>query len=103
MLDNLTHFKDPLMSEAVLTALVGKGMPRQEAHRLLQQLLSQSKAKNERFSDALAKNSTVATYLSRKEIEAALDPQSYLGASAQLVDLAVERATAERRARGLVA
>ena len=103
MLENLKRFKDPLMSEAVMTALVNKGMPRQEAHRLLQQLLSQSKAENKPFSEALAKNPTVAGYLSRDEMEAALDPRRYLGASDKLVDAAVEKAVAERRARGLVA
>jgi len=101
MLENLTRFKDPLMSEAVMTALVRRGMPRQDAHRLLQQLLSQSKAENMQFGETLGKNPIVAGYLSRTEIEAALDPRSYLGVSEQLVDSAVEKATAERRARGL--
>jgi len=103
MLENLTRFKDPLMSEAVMTALVNKGMPRQEAHRLLSQLISQSKAEGMRFSEILVKNPTVTRYLSRKEIEAALNPRSYLGASGELVDAAIEKATASRRARGLSA
>jgi len=45
----------------------------------------------------------VARYLSRDEIEAALEPRAYLGASARLVDFAIEKATAARRARGLAA
>ena len=102
MSENLTRFKEPLMSEAVMTALVNKGMPRQEAHRLLQQLLSQSKVESMGFMETLAKNPTVAGYLSREEIGDALDPRAYLGATRQLVDAAVEKATAERRARGLV-
>jgi adenylosuccinate lyase len=101
MLENLTRFKDPLMSEAVMTTLVNKGMPRQEAHTLLRQLLSQTKAKNKPLSETLAKDPTVAGYLSVDEIEAALDPRRYLGASEKLVDAAVERARVERRARGL--
>jgi adenylosuccinate lyase len=103
MLENLMHYREPLMSESVMTALVNKGMPRQEAHKLLQQLLSQSKVENKSFSETLGKNPTVGRHLSREEIEAALDPRSYLGASGQLVDVAVERAVAERRARGLMA
>jgi adenylosuccinate lyase len=101
MVENLTRFKDPLMSEAVMTALVNKGMPRQEAHRLLQQLLSQTRVEKTRFSETLAGNQTVARYLSRHEIEVAMNPQAYLGASAELIDAAVEKAVAERRARGL--
>jgi len=103
MLENLTLFKDPLMSEAVMTALVNKGMPRQEAHRLLSQLISQSRAEGMRFSEILVKDTTVTRYLSREEIEAALNPRSYLGASGELVDAAIEKATASRRARGLSA
>jgi adenylosuccinate lyase len=103
MLENLMRFKEPLMSEAVLTALVNKGMPRQEAHKLLQQLFSQSKAENKQFGQVLTSNATIAKYLTKDEIETALDPKSYLGASDQLIDVAFERATAERRARGLPA
>ena len=103
MLENLTRFKEPLMAEAVLTALVNKGMPRQEAHRLLQQLVSQGRAENKSFSETLAANPTVARYLSRDEVEAALEPRAYLGASARLVDFAIEKASVARRARGLAA
>ena len=101
MVDNLTRFKDPIMSEAVLTALVSKGMARQDAHKLLQQLFSESRLGNEGFSEILRSNLTVANYLTRKDIEAALDPKSYLGASEQLVDAAVDKTVVERRARGL--
>jgi adenylosuccinate lyase len=90
------------MSEAVMTGLVNKGMPRQEAHKLLQQISSQSIAEQRPFSEVLKANGTVAKYLSGTEVEAALDPKSYLGASEQLVDAAVEKAVAERHARGLV-
>jgi adenylosuccinate lyase len=51
----------------------------------------------------LAGNPTVAKYLSRDEIDAALDPKSYLGMSSELVDAAIEATAAERRARGLSA
>ena len=102
MLENLMRFKDPMMSEAVMTALVNKGMPRQEAHRLLRQLISESKAENASFGETLTKSQAIAPYLSKDEIEASLDPRRYLGASAKLVDAAVEKATVERRARGLV-
>lgn len=102
MLENLMRFKDPMMSEAVMTGLVNKGMPRQEAHKLLQQISSQSIAEQRPFSEVLKANETVTKCLSGAEVEAALDPKSYLGASEQLVDAAVEKAVAERHARGLV-
>jgi adenylosuccinate lyase len=89
------------MSEAVMNTLVNKGMPRQEAHRLLQLLFSQSKSEQRPFGEVLKTNPTVAKFLSPEELEAALNPKSYLGASEELVDAAVEKAVTERRGRGL--
>jgi len=103
MLDNLMKFKDPMMSEAVMVALVNKGMPRQDAHRLLQQVVFESQEKKKTFSETLLGNSTVNRYLTQKEIESALDPRAYLGMSHELVDAAVEMTLAERQTRGLLA
>lgn len=94
-------YKDPMMSESVMVALVGKGMPRQEAHRLLQQLVYESQETKKSFSEVLAHNATVSEYLNRQEVDAALDPKSYIGASRELVDSAVDRTMGERRTRGL--
>jgi adenylosuccinate lyase len=103
MLENLTKYKDTMMSESVMGALVSKGMPRQEAHRLLQQLAFESEDKGTKFEGILMSNSVVGKYLTKAEISAALDPKSYLGATRELVDSAVQKASSERRARGLSA
>jgi adenylosuccinate lyase len=97
------EFRDPIMSESVMINLAKKGMPRQEAHRLIQRLIFESQEKRGSFAEMLAGNPTVAKYLSRDEIDAALDPKSYLGMSSELVDAAIEATAAERRARGLSA
>ena len=101
MQENLTRFKDPMMSEAVMTALVKKGMPRQEAHKLLQDLSSLARNEKRSFREVLEENLEVAKYLGKEDVEAALDPKAYLGASVELVDAAVARTRVERRARGL--
>ena len=103
MQENLMEFRDPIMSESVMINLAKKGMPRQEAHRLIQRLIFESQEKRGSFAEMLAGNPTVAKYLSRDEIDAALDPKSYLGMSSELVDAAIEATAAERRARGLSA
>jgi len=103
MTENLTRFKGPLMSEAVMTALVSKGMARQEAHKLLRELIAQSKTEDRSFDDTLEKNPRVAGYFARDEINALLDPVRYLGASGDFVDSAIEKAMAGRRTRGLMA
>jgi adenylosuccinate lyase len=99
--ENLTKFKDPMMSESVMIALVNKGMPRQEAHRLLRQLVFESQDRKKSFSEALMGNPTISKHLTSGEVSAALDPKSYIGMSVELVDAAVEKTLAERRARGL--
>lgn len=101
MLDNLMKWKDPMMSESVMIALVNKGKPRQEAHRLLQQIVFSSPQTGESFGTLLKKNGAVSKLLSPIEIESCLDPKSYLGMSGDLVDLAVRKTMSERQARGL--
>lgn len=103
MLENLMTFKDPMMSESVMMALVNKGMPRQEAHKLLQQIVFESAEKNKGFAEALAGNPTIAKHLTGEAINTALNPKSYLGMSSELVRVAVEKTEAERKARGLSA
>ena len=101
MLENLMKYKDPMMSEAVMVVLVNKGMPRQEAHRILQQIFFESQDEGRSFSETLLSNPTVAKYLKKEEVNSALNPKSYLGMSVELVEAAVEKTHGERRARGL--
>ena len=89
------------MSESLMVALVNKGVQRQEAHRLLQQLVFQSQQSGTRFRDVLVNDVRVSKYLTGSEIELALDPKSYLGMSGVLSDAAVQKTVAERQSRGL--
>ena len=99
--ENLMKYKDPMMSESVMIALVNKGMPRQEAHKLLQQLVFKSQEEQRSFSETLIRDPTVVKHLTEKEVSAALEPKSYIGMSPVLVDAVVKQTVAERRARGL--
>jgi len=101
MLENLMKWKDPMMSESVMISLVQKGMPRQEAHRLLQQIVFSGQQSGDSFRTLLLKNDVVSKLLSSSEVDACLDPRSYLGMSGQLVDLAISKTLEERQARGL--
>jgi adenylosuccinate lyase len=102
MQENLVKYKDPMMSESVMITLVNKGMRRQEAHRLVQQLVFESIEKKKRFADTLLADSTAGKYLKEEDVDLALDPKSYIGMSGQLVDGAVQKTVAERKARGLL-
>ncbi len=89
------------MSEAVMIALVRKGMSRQEAHELLRKLTLKSEAEKQHFGETLLEDDTVRSKLSKREIEAALNPRNYLGTAIRQVDLVVKQTLRERKARGL--
>ena len=83
---NIEATKGQVMAEAVMVALVGKGMGRQEALRSVRDLAMTARAKGVHLADVLKKDPTVAKHLRAKEIEIAMDPERYLGASVVIVD-----------------
>ena len=89
MRENLERTKGQARGEAVMIALVGKGLGRQEAHRLVQAAAKRAREQDAHLRDALAADPKVAKLLTKKEVEAALDPDNYLGASAEIVDRVV--------------
>jgi adenylosuccinate lyase len=101
MLENLMKFKDPMMTESVVVALVQKGARRQEAYKIVQKIVLESFESKRDLTDALASDPTISKLLTRADVESAMDPKLYLGMSGKLVDLAVEKTMQERRARGL--
>jgi|SRR5208282_2685714 len=101
MLENLMKYKDPMMAESVVVALVQKGAHRQEAYRVVQKIVLESIESKRDLAEALANDPAVVKFLSRADIDSAMDPKLYLGMSGKLVDVAVEKTEQERRARGL--
>jgi len=91
MKENLAATKGQVMAEAVMIALVGKGLGRQDAHKLVREAAQKARAKGIHLRDALLAESKVTKLLSRKEIEAAVDPSAYLGESYAIVDAVVKR------------
>jgi adenylosuccinate lyase len=76
-------------------------MNRQEAHELVRQLAIKSEGEKTPFKDVLLKDKTVSHFLNKKEINAALDPENYLGTTVRQVELAVEKTMKERQIKGL--
>jgi adenylosuccinate lyase len=79
MLRNLDLTQGRAMSEAVMMALVAKGVNRQEAHELLRKLTIKSEIEKRNFREILLEDKLVSGKLSEKEIDEALDPKNYLG------------------------
>ena len=83
MLRNLDLTQGRAMSEAVMMALVAKGMNRQEAHELLRQLTIKSEVEKRHFREILLENTFVSGKLSEKEVDEALNPKNYLGTAVE--------------------
>ncbi len=79
MLQNVGLTQGRCMSESVMMALARKGVNRQEAHELLRKLTIVSEVDKKPFREVLLADLLVHKTLSCEEIDAALDPKSYLG------------------------
>jgi adenylosuccinate lyase len=101
MRENLGLTQGRAMSEAVMTALVKKGMNRQEAHELLRVLTIKSETEKQPFKNTLIENSTIRKRLTKDGIARALNPHYYLGTALTQVDLVIQKTRQERKARGL--
>src|SRR6266705_544633 len=88
---NLEATNGQVMAESVLIALVGKGLGRQEAHRLVRDAALKARTKGIHLRDAISAEPKVAQLLAKKEIDAALDPVAYIGQSVAIVDAVVKR------------
>jgi len=79
MMQNLSLTQGRAMSESVMMALAKKGANRQDAHELLRQLAIKSAVEKIEFKQVLLEDKFVASKLSEKEIDEALNPANYLG------------------------
>lgn len=91
MKENLEATKGQVMAEAVMIALVGKGLGRQEAHHLVREAAHRARTKGTHLRDTLLAELPIAKLLSRKEVEVALDPAAYVGQSVAVVESVVRR------------
>jgi len=88
---NLEATKGQVMAEAVMMALVAKGLGRQEAHKLVRDAAQDARARRTHLREALLAEARISKLLSKSEIETAMDPTAYLGQSAAIVDSTLKR------------
>lgn len=101
MRKNIDLTQGRAMSEAVMMALVKKGMNRQKAHELLRTLTIQSETEKQTFKNILLQDKIVREKLSEKEIDGALNPRNYLGTAIKQIEIVIKKTKRERKARGL--
>jgi len=88
---NLEATKGQAMAESVMIALAGKGLGRQEAHRLVRDAALKARTKGVPLRDPLLEEPRIARALTKKELDAALDPEGYLGQSETIVASTLKR------------
>ncbi len=84
--DNIKRAGDVIMAESLIMALVRKGMGRQEAHEITRSAAMRHYA-GEAYREVLLSMEGVSALLSADELNEALDPASYVGVSAERVEL----------------
>lgn len=95
--ENLGLTKGLNMAEAVMLALTGKGVPRQEAHKLLRKLSAEAHSKGKEFSAVLRESREISKLLGKEAIEEILTPEKYIGTAVEQVEKVLRVAREERK------
>ncbi|HEC87259.1 MAG TPA: adenylosuccinate lyase, partial [Thermoplasmatales archaeon] len=91
MRENIERSKGLPMAESLMMKLVEKGMGRNEAHELLRRVSLKAIESNESLKEVFKEENKKLKLLTEKEIEDALDPMKYLGATEEIIDRAVKK------------
>jgi len=89
---NLELLNGMILSEALMIKLVERGLPRLKAHRYLIDLVKKCLNEGISFKELVLNDEFILKYLSKKEIEALLKPENYLGEYKKLIDRAIRYA-----------
>ncbi|MFH1774843.1 MAG: adenylosuccinate lyase [Methanobacteriota archaeon] len=84
------------MAEAVMLALVNKGMGRQKAHELLRKLSIRTFKENVELKKVLLESKEITRLMSKKEIESVTNPEKYIGTAVEQVRNVLKIAEKER-------
>jgi adenylosuccinate lyase len=93
MLRNLNQLGGLLLSERVMFVLA-KPMGKQTAHEIVYELCMKSVEEDIPFREVLMADTRVSAALSREELEALMDPATYLGSAPETVDRVLASAEA---------
>jgi len=79
------------MAESLMTTLIGKGLGRGEAHEIMRKTSLKAAAKDITLKEAFKEENKKLKLLTDKEIDYALRPENYLGATEKIVDKVVKK------------
>ena len=86
MKKNIEISKGLPMAESMMTILIGKGMGRGDAHELMRKTALKAAKEDKTLKEVFINENKKLKLLTEKEIDSALNPYNYLGASEQIVD-----------------
>jgi len=92
MKENIESQKGLVMAEKVMIDLVGKGIPRDEAHEILRTASFHAVETGEHLKDICLNTKEIMAVFSVDEMDEMFEPTSHLGVSGELVDEAVSLA-----------
>jgi adenylosuccinate lyase len=92
MLKNLEFSKGMVMSEAVMLALVNKGIGRQDAHEMIRRASLAAERQGKHLKEVLLTCKGVSKVMSSEELDQVMVYSSYVGSAPEMVDRVVAKA-----------
>ncbi len=86
MLHNLESSRGLIMAEAVMMALVKKGVGRQDAHELMRLLSTRTLENGTTLKEEIQAEETLSGLLTSDELDQILDPRNYIGRAEEIVE-----------------
>lgn len=86
MLSNLRSSRGMVMSEAVMLALVSKGLGRQDAHEVVRRASLAAEKQGKDLRDALLKCKEVRKVMDARDLDKVMEYSSYVGSAPEMVD-----------------
>lgn len=89
MQQNLDAARGLIMAEAVMIALVKKGVGRQDAHELMRTVSMKAQANATTLKDEINADGNVSGFFESGELDGLMKPENYVGRAAEIVDNAL--------------
>ena len=86
MLANIESSNGLIMAEAVMMAMVGKGIGRQEAHEVMRKLSMKAADSGTHLREQMLADESISQLFKPEEIDAILDPRNYIGRAVEIVE-----------------
>jgi len=91
MLENMKLSKGLPMAESLMTTLIKKGMGRGDAHELMRKTALQAIQEQKSLKEMILENLKDSSLITSSEIDNALDPNNYLGATDEIISRVMKK------------